>query len=41
MLNFSILVQVVGGLEGKEYHGFLKTPLVVQPLLGWEFQLGK
>ena len=30
----SILVKVLGGVEGKEDHGFLKTPLVVHPLLG-------
>ena len=34
MLIVSILVGVVGSIEGKEDHSFLKTPLVVTPLLG-------
>ena len=33
-LVLSILVEVVGGAEDKEDHGFLETCLVVHPLLG-------
>ena len=40
-LILSVLVKIVDLAEGKEGHSFLETPLVVHPLLGWEFQLGK
>ena len=37
----SVLVKVVGGIEGKEDNGFLETPLMDHLFWGWEFQLGK
>ena len=40
-LILSIQVEVGGGTEGKEGHGFLETHLLVNPLLGMGVLIGE